>query len=60
MLKNNNDKFNLNEEIKDVFGKNLNICMQKINNFIPKYKLLKDKNLKQAEMCQLLFELCLN
>lgn len=56
----NSPKFDLNAEVISVFGKNLTDCLKKINNFIPSYKETKDITTKRKELCQLLFDLCLN
>lgn len=56
----NSGNFNLNSELVSIFGKNLVECMTKINNFVPRYKKTNDINVKKGELCQLLFELCLN
>lgn len=57
---NSNSHFDLNLEVNNLFGKSLNECMKKINNFIPKFKEIKDVTQKKTELCQLLFDLCIN
>lgn len=54
------NEFNLNEEIKELFGKDLNFCLTKISNFIPKYNSLESKEDKKIAMFHLMFQICIN
>lgn len=52
--------FNLNNEIQSHFGKDLNICISKISNFLPRYGSLKTSDDKKIALFNLLFEICQN
>lgn len=58
--KSNESRFNINNEIENIFGKNLNTCLNKINNFIPNYKNLKNNEEKKVALFNIMFDLCLN
>lgn len=57
---NNAASFNLNNEVQQIFGKNLNNCLAKINQFIPNYNSIKNIDDKKAALFNLMFEICLN
>lgn len=54
-----NANFDINKEVEQHFGKDLNTCLNKINSFIPKYKGLNQNERKNA-LFSLMFELCLS
>lgn len=56
---NKQPEIDINEEINNLFGKDINTCVNKIKKFIPKYKNLGIDERPQA-LVKLLFELCLD
>lgn len=58
--KQTNALFSLNDEIQNLFGANLINVMQKVQEFMPRYKKVKDQNQRKMLMLEFIINFMFN